>query len=179
MESISEFNSNPTQNPDNSATHSTETLTAESIEQLQESVQKLKRYRELQQEYKQLRAEVQFSDREALSFRHRSQSSSSSDTRDKGEIKIKNIPIFTLDFNLQQWQEWLLDLRHTFLGAPKKFRTESRKILAALSYMQSTCRQRWYRHTTEKPQEQQREAEESWHYFSNWTLGLIHNAATL
>jgi hypothetical protein len=47
MESISEFNSNPTQNPDDSTTHSTETLTAESIEQLQESVQKLKRYREL------------------------------------------------------------------------------------------------------------------------------------
>ncbi|KAB8067018.1 hypothetical protein BDV29DRAFT_186926 [Aspergillus leporis] len=87
MELISKFNSNPTQNPDDSATHSTETLTAESIEQLQESVQKLKRYRELQQEYKQLRAEVY-------------QSSSSSDTRDKGEIKIKNIPIFTLDFNL-------------------------------------------------------------------------------
>ncbi|KAB8069406.1 hypothetical protein BDV29DRAFT_182838 [Aspergillus leporis] len=110
MESIFKFNSNPTQNPDDSATHSTETLTAESIEQLQESVQKLKRYRELQQEYKQLRAEVQFSNREALSFRHRSQSSSSSDTRDK--------------------------------GAPKKFRTKSQKILATLSYMQPTCRQR-------------------------------------
>jgi hypothetical protein len=72
MESISEFNNNPTQNPDDLATHLTETLTAESIEQLQESVQKLKRYHELQQKYKQLQAEVQFSNREVLSFQHRS-----------------------------------------------------------------------------------------------------------
>jgi hypothetical protein len=47
MESIFKFNSNPTQNPDDSATHSIEILTTESIEQLQESVQKLKRYHEL------------------------------------------------------------------------------------------------------------------------------------
>lgn len=106
--------------------------------------------------------------------------SSSASSMDVCTVKLfKNIPEFTLDFKLQQRQEWILDLEYSFKGAKKRLRKDDQKILAALPYMSPTCRQRWYRHLAEKSREQRRGAEESWPYFTEWTLTLIKNAATL
>jgi hypothetical protein len=95
------------------------------------------------------------------------------------EIKIKNISTFTLNFNLQRRQDWLLDLRYTFRGAPWKYQTDENKILAALNYLDHTCRHRWYRHVEEKPAEERQNVEDSWPYFEEWTLTLIRNASSL
>lgn len=95
------------------------------------------------------------------------------------ELKIKNISTFTLNFNLQRRQDWLLDLRYTFRGAPRKYRTDGKKILAALNFLDHTCRHRWYRHVEEKSIEERENIEDSWAYFEEWTLSLIRNTTTL
>lgn len=95
------------------------------------------------------------------------------------EIKPKSIPTFTLNFTLQQRQEWLLDLQQQFEGAPRRYRDDRTQILGALSYMDTTCRQRWYRHIDEKTPILLRNPKEDWPYFKDWTLTLIKNAATL
>lgn len=144
---------------------------------IQERVKKLERIKELQERAAQLEAELGTSSTGSKSKHQRHSSSPSSDER--GEIKLQNIPLFALEFSLQKRQEWILDLQHVFKGAPRKYRTESKRILKALGHMQPVCRQRWYRYIAEKPAAEQLIAEESWSHFENWTLTLLRNTATL
>jgi hypothetical protein len=153
-QSSDEIVSPPPRTPDE---HRTQTL-----QTLQETIQRL---------------ETRLEDRGTPRERQRSGSVSS---RDGGRAKLfKNIPEFTLSFKLQQRQEWILDLEYSFKGARRSLRKNDQKIIAALPYMSSICRQRWYRHLAEKTPESRQEAEGSWQYFTEWTLTLIQNAATL
>ncbi|OOO05787.1 RNA-directed DNA polymerase (Reverse transcriptase) [Aspergillus oryzae] len=113
------------------------------------------------------------------SSRNRRRSSSASSMDGCTAKLFKNIPEFTLDFRLQQRQEWILDLEYSFKGAKRRLRRDDQKIIAALPHMSPICRQRWYRHLAEKERDQRRNAEESWQYFTEWTLSLIRNSATL
>ncbi|PWY70898.1 hypothetical protein BO70DRAFT_431998 [Aspergillus heteromorphus CBS 117.55] len=87
--------------------------------------------------------------------------SSPESEKDKREIKFKDIPRFALNFNLQKHQEWITDLEYIFRGAPKKYSSEERKILAAISYMDPAYRQRWYRFVDDKSPEERRFLEKS------------------
>ncbi|GFG20830.1 hypothetical protein IFM5058_10798 [Aspergillus udagawae] len=114
-------------------------------------------------------------DSERLYYRN----GTSSSTEDKQEIKFKNLPIFTIKYSLQKREEWLRDMEYVFRGAPKKYGPDKFKIIAAISQMDSTCRQRWYIKINEMSAEKQREAEDSWPFFKNWTLSLIQDAETV
>jgi hypothetical protein len=144
------------------------------LEAIENTITKLQRYRELQKTLAQLKGEIDGTESSTI---HQRVDRSLSPEGNK-EIKLKSIPTFTIDFNIQKRQNWLLDLRHTFKGAPRKYRDDDRKILAAVGFMDETCRQRWYRHVAEKPLEEQRKVESTWQYFEEWTLNLIQNTTS-
>lgn len=140
----------------------------------EERARKLETYKQLQVTIARLEAELKPS---ATSPNHRRLSADLPD-HDK-EIKFKNVPTYTLSYSLQERQEWLLDLQQMFEGAPKRYHDGRTRILGALNYMDTTCRQRWYRHIDEKATNSNRNLKEDWPYFREWTLTLIKNTATL
>ncbi|KAB8238957.1 hypothetical protein BDV23DRAFT_184343 [Aspergillus alliaceus] len=95
------------------------------------------------------------------------------------EIKIDNISIFTLSFDLQRRQDWLVDVRCAFRRDPQRYQTDEKKILAALNFLDRSCRYEWYRHVVGKPLEERQHIEGSWQYFEDWTLTLTRNATSL
>jgi hypothetical protein len=143
----------------------------------QATIEKLQRLKDLQDQAERLRFEIlgrNPNDPPPTLYRDTFQSFG----KDQ-EIKLKDLPTFTLDYTLQKRQEWLLDLQQMFEGAPKKYYDDRTKILGAINHMNSTCRQRWYRHTEEKGPILPRNPKEDWPYFRDWTLILIKNAASL
>ncbi|KAJ5987847.1 hypothetical protein N7481_003057 [Penicillium waksmanii] len=95
------------------------------------------------------------------------------------EIEINNISTFTSSFDPQRRRDWLVDVRCAFRGNPQKYQTDETKILAALNFLDHTCRHEWYRHVVEKSPEERQHIERSWPYFDKWTLTLIRNATSL
>ena len=86
---------------------------------VQETIEKLQKLKDLQAQADRLRAEVTGQTyRDFTPSPDRDHYASSAKDR---EIKIKNLPIFTLDYTLQKRQEWLLDLQQMFDGAPKRY----------------------------------------------------------
>jgi hypothetical protein len=148
------------------------------IQAAREKIARLEEYQALQRRIEQLEAEIQ-PQRERRSTPLRRQRSHSPSDRSGRDIKVQNISIFTLDFSLQRRLDWLFDLSLAFRGAPHKYRSDEKKIIAAIGYMDHFCRSRWHRHITEKTPEEQQDAEASWDYFEQWTLTLIQNAATM
>ncbi|RJE17540.1 to reverse transcriptase, partial [Aspergillus sclerotialis] len=151
--------------------------TSEDLERLQQEVQRWEDYKAIQQKILQLQRESKALHHKLPSEGYRKSASRSPDH--KSEIKIKDIPLFSLEFTLQRRDDWLADLRRTFEGAPWKYRMDNQKILAALAHMTSICRQRWNRHVDEKAVTESRESIETWLYFREWTLSLLRNTATL
>ena len=151
--------------------------TVEDLEKLQQEAQRWENYKAIQQKIIQLQQESKALHHELPSERHRKSASRSPDQRN--EIKIKDIPLFSLDFTLQKRENWLADLRYTFEGAPWKYRTDNQKILAAIGHMDSACRQRWHRYIEEKVAIEDRETAETWLHFKEWTITLLRNSATL
>lgn len=155
----------------------TTTISDSDLAAMQATVERLTRYKQLQEQLATLRSEIPgLTPTDPLPTRRRYHGDNSDDER---EIKLKNIPTFSLDFNLQKRQEWLLDLAQQFDGAQKKYHDDRKKILGALCYMEPICRQRWYRHIEEKGSNHLRDMREDWPYFKDWTLTLIKNAASL
>lgn len=155
----------------------TTTISDSDLAAMQATVERLTRYKQLQEQLAILRSEIsKLTPTEPLPTRRRYRGDNSGDER---EIRLKNIPTFSLDFNLQKRQEWLLDLAQQFDGAQKKYHDDRKKILGALCYMEPICRQRWYRHIEEKGSNHLRDIREDWPYFKDWTLTLIKNAASL
>jgi hypothetical protein len=76
---------NPLQSQQESITELTETPIEEQVDQLQGTVQRIERYRELQQEYERFRTEI--------GPRGDKTPSSSGKSRSREEIKPKNIPL--------------------------------------------------------------------------------------
>lgn len=147
------------------------------IQASHDRIEKLQKLHALRQTIVRLEAEVgNQGNASPTNSRRRSRSPS---TEHNKEIAIKNIPNFSLDFTLQKRQEWLLDLEYSFRGAPKKYDTEARQILAAIGKMDPVCRYRWIRHVREQSEERQRDIESSWSYFQDWTLSLIQDATTI
>jgi hypothetical protein len=105
------------------------------------------------------------------STKRRSSSSSSS-----GEIKLKNMVTFSLNFTIKQRDDWLLDLQQTFAGASKKYQKDKKKILKALAEMEPECRSRWNRHLSELVPRDREKANESWDIFEEWTMTLLKHA---
>ena len=155
----------------------TTTISDSDLAAMQATVERLTRYKQLHEQLATLRSEISgLIPTEPLPTRRRYRGDDSDDER---EIKLKNIPTFSLGFNLQKRQEWLLDLAQQFDGAQKKYHDDRKKILGALCYMEPICRQRWYRHIEEKGSTHLRNMREDWPYFKDWTLTLIKNAASL
>jgi DNA repair exonuclease SbcCD ATPase subunit len=143
----------------------------------QATIEKLQRLKDLQDQVETLKSQLMGRNPdEALSSPYRDLYDPSGRGQD---IKLENIPTFTLNSSLQQRQEWLLDLQQQFEGDRRRFHDDRTQILGALSYMDTTCRQRWYRHVDEKALTLQRNPKEDWPYFQDWTLTLIKNAASL
>lgn len=143
----------------------------------QDTIQKLQRYKDLQEQLATLESEIALRHPNA-SFQTTRRNPHEFYDQDQ-EIKFKNIPTYTLNYSLQKRQEWLLDLQQMFEGAPKRYHDGRTQILGALNHMDTTCRQRWYRHIDEKATDSQRGLKEDWLYFKEWTLTLIKNAASL
>ena len=143
----------------------------------QATIEKLQRLKDLQDQAERLRSEVL--GRRPDDFLSNSYREPYYPSGKDQEIELKNLPIFTLDYTLQKRQEWLLDLQQMFEGAPKRYYDDRTKILGAISYMNQTCRQRWYRHAEEKGSTTPRNLKEDWPYFRDWTLTLIKNVASL
>jgi hypothetical protein len=143
----------------------------------QATIEKLQRLKDLQDQVEILKSQLMGRNPdETLLDLHRDLYDPSGKGQD---IKLKNIPTFTLNSSLQQRQEWLLDLQQQFEGDLRRYYDGRTQILGALSHMDTTCRQRWYRHVDEKAQTLQRNLKEDWPYFKDWTLTLIKNAASL
>lgn len=141
------------------------TVSEEELAAVEATIARLTRWKELQAEKARLESEIAgIGTTETLSHRHRYRDESSDDER---EIKLKSVPIFTLDYTLQKRQEWFLELTQVFDGAPRKYRTERRRITGALCFMDPTCRQRWYRHLEEKGSTRLRDIKEDWPYFKD------------
>jgi len=143
----------------------------------EDTVRKLQRYKDLQDQLATLESEI--------TLRHQSGSPQISRRNlhvlpdQDQEIKLKNVPVYTLNYSLQKRQEWLLDLQQMFEGAPKKYHDGRTQILGALNHMDTTCRQRWYRHIDERAPNSPQSIKGDWPYFKEWTLTLIKNAASL
>lgn len=143
----------------------------------QATIEKLQRLKDLQDQVETLKSQLTGRNQgENLLDPYRELSDPSGRGQD---IKLKNIPTFTLNSSLQQRQEWLLDLQQQFEGDLRRYHDGRTQILGALSHMDTTCRQRWYRHVDEKSPNSQRNLKEDWPYFKDWTLTLIKNAASL
>lgn len=99
-----------------------------------------------------------------------------SSSSDNGEIKLKNIVVFSLDFTLKQRDDWLLDLQQTFAGATKKYHKDQKKILKALAEMEPECRARWNRYLEELAPNDKENATKSWDVFEKWTMTLLKHA---
>ncbi|KAL4813899.1 hypothetical protein BDW67DRAFT_187321 [Aspergillus spinulosporus] len=151
--------------------------TTEDLLRLQEEAKRWEEYNALQQKIARLQQECWVLQKELPVNQY--QYSPPTPIDHNIEIKIKNIPIFTLAFTFQLRDEWLAELRSTFERAPWKYQSESQKILVAIAQMNNTCRQRWNRHVEEKLRNGQRKAIETWDYFKEWTLTLIRDTATL
>ncbi|CEJ62923.1 hypothetical protein PMG11_11408 [Penicillium brasilianum] len=112
----------------------------DSLVAVQATIEKLQRLKDLQDQADRLKSEVlgrSHDDLPPIPYRDPFQSSG----KDQ-EIKLKNLPTFTLDYTLQKRKEWLLDLQQTFEGAPKKYYNDRTKILRAISHINPTYRQR-------------------------------------
>jgi hypothetical protein len=115
----------------------------------------------------------------STSDRHRRSSSTSSERgQGPGEIKVE-VPTFKAHYNIQQRQTWLNDLQDMFIGAPRKYGSDERKILGATNRMSSDCRERWRHYVEEKAEPQRTAYKTTWDLFEKWTLTLLHNSATL
>ena len=147
------------------------------LAEIQATIDRLARYKELQEQKARLESEIAGLGATENSPRRRRYDDDYSD--DEREIKLKNVPVFSLDYTLQKRQEWFLELTQLFEGAPRKYNTERKRITGALCYMEPICRQRWYRHLEEKGTIHLRNIKEDWPYFKEWTLTLIKNAASL
>ncbi|KAF3400122.1 hypothetical protein F1880_008464 [Penicillium rolfsii] len=91
----------------------------DSLAAVQATIEKLQRLKDPQDQVDRLKSGVlgrSHDDLPPIPYRDPFQSSG----RDQ-EIKLKNLPTFTLDYTLQKRQEWLLDLQQMFEGAPKKY----------------------------------------------------------
>jgi hypothetical protein len=149
----------------------------EDLDRIEQDISRLKRFQELQKTMAQLQEEIRERD-QSLQLGY-NQSHTSPQPPSKPEIWFRNLPVFTIDYTLQKREDWLRDMEYLFRGAPTKYAQDSFKIIAAISHMESTCRQRWYRYTEELTKESCREAEDSWPIFKEWTLTLIRNVATI
>jgi hypothetical protein len=145
-----------------------ETLTA-----INERIRKLEELKEAREREAILRAELATG---PLADPRRNQTDS---LKARSDIKFENVPTFALEYNLQKRQEWLLDLSLMFKGAPSKYFNDGKKIIGAVSHMDQTCRQRWYRHLAERALIDSRNLDEDWSYFEKWTLSLLSSTASL
>ncbi|KAJ5150801.1 uncharacterized protein N7482_010053, partial [Penicillium canariense] len=69
-----------------------------------------------------------------LDGRESSPKSHSSANKGRNNIRIKNIPVFTYKFTIQQRQDWLNDQEFTFKISLKRFKTDYKRILKAYRY---------------------------------------------
>jgi hypothetical protein len=145
----------------------------EEEDQLQAEVEKWENKNKLYNKILELQRESGRLEKQLTYKRKRSASNS---PERHGEIKMKDVPLFTTEFNLQQREEWLSDIHRIIDGAPWKYSTDSKKILAGLGNMDRTCRQRWDRFMNEKLLIQSRAEVERWSTFENYTLSLIRNS---
>lgn len=95
------------------------------------------------------------------------------------DIKIDDIPSFNMRFSIRKRHEWLINLNFAFQAAPRRYHNDKTKILGALSFMESSCRTKWFEYTSEKEAEDLRNATETWKAFEDWTLSLIQNATSI
>lgn len=151
---------------ENDAIEIIETPASVELQAIQDRIAQLEQLKQLQAREAELTKELQ------EGRRHRSYSDSSSD---RGEIKIKNLPTFNLNYTLKQRDDWLLDLKQTFEGARKKYKKDERKILKALAEMEPECRARWHRHVTDLGPERAQVAKTTWEVFEEWTKTLLRH----
>jgi hypothetical protein len=93
-------------------------------------------------------------------------------------IKPRNITQFAAEHvTLRKRKEWLQDLERVFAGDPKRYNTDSNKILFALDNMAEKHRTRWYSHVRNMTDDDRKEAETHWSAFENWTRECVDNLA--
>lgn len=102
--------------------------------------------------------------------RYRSPSSES-----EPDLNSTRVIVLHPNSSLQRRQLWLSDLQHVFRAAPKRHKSDERKIITAYGFLDRACRQRLVLHINEKTPEAKRHAQTSWEYFANWTLTLVKN----
>lgn len=82
----------------------------------------------------------------------------------KREIKVKNIIRLTATSSFRQRNDWIADLERAFEGIPKRYKTNARRILLALNYIDSKLRKQWNRYAHEKI------TNSDWNTFMTWSL---------
>lgn len=115
--------------------------------------------------------------------KRRRDSNSSDDSHDSHShgrtIKVKNLLRFTENMTFQRRKEWFQDLQRAFLGDPKRYETESNRILFALDQMDAQPRNRWYSHCGNLSDSERHTAETTWKHFEDWTQTCINDWANL
>ncbi|KAL2695023.1 hypothetical protein AAEP93_005846, partial [Penicillium crustosum] len=93
-----------------------------------------------------------------------------SERSQKGEIK-RDVEKFEESFGIRQREEWLNDLAALFKGAPKKYISDSQKVLAATNYLCTSHKGKWQNHILNHPED-----EANWKSFEEWTKTLLRNS---
>lgn len=143
-------------------------------------VKELERMQELREQEKTLLAKLGLGTSERGTKRKRSLSQSSDSSGHHHQpkaIKVKNLIRFTDSMNYRRRQEWLQDLERAFSGDPRRFATDSNRILFALDQMDEHPRNRWYSHCRNLSTTDRSIAESTWKTFEDWTKECVYDIA--
>jgi hypothetical protein len=120
---------------------------AEILRQTETRIQDLQKVEDLQRKEKELLKRLGLEGDERPLKRQRQSSSSDSDGHSHSQaIRVKNLMQLKEGMSHRKRPEWLRDLQCAFQGDPKRFTTESNRILFALDHMEEQPRNRWYGH---------------------------------
>jgi hypothetical protein len=159
--------------PDQTSGADSETLQA-NLQAVEERIQYLERLKEAKEKERTLQAELAAltaEDPENPLNRRRRESSSSSG----GEVKMTNLPTFTMDYTYRSRDLWIRDLERAFEGARKRYRNDLKKCFKALDQMSTECKERWYRYTDENPALEDFK-DWTWEGMRDWTATLLKDA---
>jgi len=149
------------------------------VEQTQNRITELERLQRLQEQEKALLAQLGLNSPEQPAKRRRNSESSDESHGHGRAIKVKNLIRFTDSMTYRRRKEWLQDLQRAYAGDPKRYKTDSNRILFALDQMDEQPRNRWYSHCGNLPDDQRDVAETTWKHFEDWTQTCIRDWADL
>lgn len=151
--------------------------TAELLRTTESRIAELQRLQELKNQEKELLEALGMGDKQKKRRRNDDDSDEDSDRRSHKAVNVKNITPLEEHVTFQRRREWLQDVNRAFDGDPKRYGTDTNKIIFAVDQMDKKPRGFWYSHLENLPKEERDVAKSTWSTFEKWTECCIKDIA--